>query len=543
MRRKPWLLAALMVSLCPGVVSARTSLSRVVPQILADQNPRPGRDIQRAGPVAPAAPGRALAIQPFVLRSVVIDGSSLPPGELAAAWRPFVGRLLDANSLARVTDALEAVYARADIAMYAVTAETQDVTNGVLGIRMVEGSVERAEITASAGDRNRALVQRYVDKIVAERPLRRSTLQRYVSAIRDIPGLESQVNLETGDTDGGLRMRLALRPHPVQLGLAINNQGVAYLGRTQVQADLYLNSVLRQGDQTRLTVAAPWETRLLQSYSVEQVEPIGANGLVATLSANYLRTRPKDTDLLGHATTVGAQLSYPLLRSYDQSLVVSVGVDGVNNRNAFLGFTFADDRTRALRAAVAYDRQAGRLLLVARGALSLGIDGLGARATERGSGNLDFRKFNGKVGASFGLGGRGTLRLNAAGQWASGHLPATEQFALGGAAFGRGYAASVIAGDYGIAGSAELAFRPARMPALLGGSESFAFIDGGSVGFKTRSGWAPDHATLASAGFGVRAKVADRAIVQLEAAKPIDNQLPFPGRRGWRGLVTIRALF
>lgn len=543
MRPKPWLLAALAVSLCPGVVSARTSISKVVPQTLADQNPRPGRDIQRPGPFAPAAAARAIAIQSFVLRSVVVDASSLAPGELAAAWRPFVGHLLDTNSLPRITEALEAVYARADIAMYAVTVETQDVANGVLRIRMLEGSVERAEITAVAGARNRALVQRYVDKIVAERPLRQSTLQRYVSATRDIPGLDSQVRLETGDADGGMRMKLALRPHPVQLGLAINNQGVAYLGRTQVQADLYFNSVLRQGDQTRLTVAAPWETRLLQSYSVEQVEPIGANGLVATLSANYLRTRPKDTDLLGHATTVGVQLSYPLLRSYDQSLVVSLGADGVNNQNAFLGFTFADDRTRALRATVAYDRQAGRLLLAARGALSLGIDGLGARATERGSGNPDFRKLNGKVGASFGLGERATLRLNAAGQWTSEHLPATEQFALGGAAFGRGYAASVIAGDYGIAGSAELAYLPARMPAVLRGSESFAFIDGGSIGFKTRSGWAPNHATLASAGIGVRAKVADRAVVQLEAAKPIDNRLLFLGRRSWRGVATIRALF
>ena len=543
MRPKPWLLAALAVSLCPGVVSARTSISKVVPQTLADQNPRPGRDIQRPGPFAPAAAARAIAIQPFVLRSVVVDASSLAPGELAAAWQPFVGHLLDTNSLPRITEALEAVYARADIAMYAVTVETQDVANGVLRIRMLEGSVELAEITAVAGARNRALVQRYVDKIVAERPLRQSTLQRYVSATRDIPGLDSQVRLETGDADGGMRMKLALRPHPVQLGLAINNQGVAYLGRTQVQADLYLNSVLRQGDQTRLTVAAPWETRLLQSYSVEQVEPIGANGIVATLSANYLRTRPKDTDLLGHATTVGVQLSYPLLRSYDQSLVVSLGADGVNNQNAFLGFTFADDRTRALRAAVAYDRQAGRLLLAARGALTLGIDGLGARATERGSGNPDFRKLNGKVGASFGLGERATLRLNAAGQWTSEHLPATEQFALGGAAFGRRYAASVIAGDYGIAGSAELAYLPARMPAVLRGSESFAFIDGGSIGFKTRSGWAPDHATLASAGIGVRAKVADRAIVQLEAAKPIDNRLPLLGRRNWRGVATVRALF
>ena len=543
MRPKPWLIAALAVGLCPVTVSARTSISRVTPQTLADQNPRPGRDVQRPGPFAPASLARSISIQPFALRSVVIEGSSLPPGELAAAWRPFVGRWLDAGNFSQLTDALGAVYARNDVAMYTITAETQDVANGVIRIQTLEGSVERAEITATAGARNRALVQRYVDKIVAERPLHQSTLQRYVSATRDVPGLQSQVSLETGDTDGGMRMKVALRPHRVQVGLAVNNQGIAYLGRAQMQGDLYLNSLLRQGDQTRLTVAAPWATRLYQSYSVEHVEPIGANGLVATFNANYLRTRPKNTDLLGHATTAGVQLSYPLVRSYDRSVDVSLGVDGVNNENAFLGFTYADERTRALRAAVSYDRQAGRLLLAARGTLSLGIDGLGARATRRGSGNLDFRKLGGKLGASVGLGERATLRLNAAGQWASDPLPATEQFALGGAAFGRAYAASVTAGDYGIAGSAELAYRPARMPEALRGSEGFAFIDGGMVGFRTHSGWAPDSATLASAGFGMRAKVATKAIVQIEAAKPLDNPLPFPRNRGWRGVVTIRSWF
>ena len=44
------------------------------------------------------------------------------------------------------------------------------------------------------------------------------------------------------------------------------------------------------------------------------------------------------------------QLSYPLLRGYTRDAYVTVGIDGVDSDNAFLGFeTFSDDRIRAVR--------------------------------------------------------------------------------------------------------------------------------------------------------------------------------------------------
>ena len=60
-----------------------------------------------------------------------------------------------------------------------------------------------------------------------------------------------------------------------------------------------------------------------------------------------------------------------------------------------------------------------------------------------------------------------SLKLSAASQTASRPLFTSQQFYLGGAAFGRGYGAAEISGDNGLAGSLEVALRPeAQFPLL-----------------------------------------------------------------------------
>ena len=59
-----------------------------------------------------------------------------------------------------------------------------------------------------------------------------------------------------------------------------------------------------------------------------------------------------------------------------------------------------------------------------------------------------------------------SLKLAAAGQTASGPLFTSQQFYLGGIAFGRGYGSAEISGDNGLAGSAELRFDQKTEPSI-----------------------------------------------------------------------------
>lgn len=95
-----------------------------------------------------------------------------------------------------------------------------------------------------------------------------------------------------------------------------------------------------------------------------------------------------------------------------------------------------------------------------------------------------------------------SVKLACAGQVASGPLLLSQQFYLGGFAFGRGYGAAEISGDNGIAGSLELRFDQKLNYKYWTGYQLYAFTDAGTAwndGYRFGDGYA-----LTSAGAGVR---------------------------------------
>lgn len=540
MRRS--LLPPLAASLLAASGAFAQSPSVIVPEGRADQAPPPPRErppLTPQGPVSPTAP----QVAPFTLTSVKVEGSSLPEPVLEAAWRPFVGRTMDGAKLEGLTDAMVAAYETSDIAIYTVLIPAQNFSGGQVRIQVLEGWIEAVQVRGGEGSRARGKAEAYLSRVRTERPLRRSTLQRYVSLVRDLPGLRSDMRLLTGADPEAIRLEIDLDPDPVQLGLAANNRGTAFLGRTQLSADLYLNSLLQGGDQTRFTYATPTDTERFQYYAGSHTAPLGDDGTTLQLSAGHLRTRPAGVPIRGRATSAGLVLTHPLIRSYDRDLYLSLGFDGIDADNALLGATFSDERTRALRAAAAFTWQNDRRLAYLAATGSFGLDAFGARTLTPALTDVDFIKLNGRARFTTFVGRQMILRLNAAGQWTDDRLPASEQFALGGDEFGRAYEASIIAGDYGYAGSAELAWRPPGLPPRFSGSEAYGFVDGGRVWYRSRLGFPTTHAELGSAGLGVRAAWNQRVLLELEAAKALSNPLPFLDRDDWRGIFALKTLW
>jgi len=542
MSRTP-LLAAIALATLPSLALAQTAPSRIVPPSRPDVAPTPPHAPQ-ATPAMPRSEQAPPSVRPFVLRGVQVQGSSLPAAAVEAAYRPFLGRTLDGANLIQLSDAVAAAYERAGYALYTVIVPDQDFAGGLARLVAVEGYLEGARISGPTSGRNRDLVQAYVAKMTAERPLKRRTLQRYISLIRDIPGLNPEPGLSAGGATGAVILDLTLKPKPVQVGIAVNNRGTAYLGKTQVQGDVYLNSLIRQGDRTQFTTAFPTDASLFQYYAVGHSQPVGATGATVQVNAGYLRTRPKNTGLRGRATSAGVQATYPLVRSFNKDIYLTAGFDGLNADNAYLGATFSDDRTRALRGTASYSKTSDKGLLAASGTLSQGVNGLGARATNPGVTKLTFTKVNGRVTFNHVVGKSFVVRLAGAGQYSADRLPGSEQFALGGDEFGRAFEASIIAGDYGYAGSIELAWRPETLfTGTLSGSELYAFADGGKLWYRGRLGFPASEADLASAGGGARFVVKQKAVIQIEAARGLNDPVYFLDREAWRGVFNIRSVF
>lgn len=545
MRRGALLLTAIAVSFAPAWALAQTGSSVIVNHAPrpAKPSPAPRKRPERAKP--PVAAATTPQITPFVLSYVRVEGSSVSPAILAAAWRPWVGRTVDGAALSKLVDAVGEAESKGGVALYSVAAPDQDFAGGVVRLQAVEGHISAVDIEGDKDARAAVLVRAYGSKLIAERPLRKATLQRYISLIRDIPGLNAELELKPAADDAAAQTLVAtLKPKPVQFAVAANNRGAALLGRTQIEADVFFNSLLRPGDQTRLAVAVPTDVERFQYYALTHSTPLNADGATAQVGLSYLRTRPKGSSLTGDAQALNLALSHPLIRSYVDNLYVTGSLDGLNSNNALLGQTISNDRTRALRLGLGYSHETDKLAVVAGATVSQGLDGLGARVDPL-LGKADFRKLNLKLAANVQLVPQLILRLNGTAQLAGDLLPAAEQFALGGDEFGRGYEAAALVGDEGQAGSAELAFRPAKMlPALLEGSELYAFADAGQVTYKSRFGLPASTQGLSSAGGGVRLSIGSHYLVELEAAKPLVDLDPFtPGGKGWRGVFSIKTVY
>jgi hemolysin activation/secretion protein len=338
-------------------------------------------------------------------------------------------------------------------------------------------------------------------------------------------------------------LKIVAHRRRVDGSLSVNDRGTAYLGRTQARADLWLNGLERQGDQTRLTYAMPIDVNRFQYYGLAQSIALGAEGATATLSAGYIRTKPAYTAIEGSAETLSLQVSHPLWRGYQRSLYLTGALDGVDSTNTAYGQTLYSERVRTLRGAGAYSQQSAVSALTLSATLSQGLNTLGAQTLAPGWSDRSFFKANLAAKWSHGIGKQWVVRLDAVGQFSGDKLPGSEQFALGGDEFGRAFPATVATGDQGGAGSAELAFRPTKLPAPIKGSEVYGFIDGGQIHWQARPNDGYDARTqgLSSAGFGARLAVLSKGVLEVEVARALSN--PLPGQdHGWRLTLSVRSL-
>lgn len=530
------ILLALVLASAP--VAGWAQPGPVIDQPRADReppgtNPPPAPVKGRTGPdVEVEAQGRPST----ALRQVVMEGTSLPAAALNAAFAPLVGRPLGQQTIEAAAKAAADLYRRSDVALYTIAAPRQDLTSGVLRLQAIEGYIAQTALQGDVKGRDLKLAAAHAKKLASEKPLKRRTLERRLSLIRDIPGLTVDAKLLPGKAPGAVVLVLDLRQQGPTLNLSVNNRGSSILGRTQFQADLDLFSTFRQGDQTRLSLGLPTEVDRFQYYAVQHSQPLGDDGLRLQASGGYFRTRP-DNGTKGKATFGGVQASYPLIRSYEQNLYLTGALDGLDSENAVFGQGVATERTRVARGAAAWSLAKPKRQASASGTVSLGIDGLGARTTA-GIADADFVKVNLRGGYDQALGERWVLRLKAAGQFTSDLLPSSEQFSVGGSEFGRAFEQSIVIGDLGAAASAELAWRPSGLPKAIAGSEIYGFADTARVTQTGRLGGPDRDYDLSSVGGGVRLAFGKTAGLGLEGAYGLED--PRPGHdSSWRLGVNV----
>jgi hemolysin activation/secretion protein len=503
-------------------VAAQTALHLISPNPVESTVALPDSHPGAVAPSGPAAPAAVAANVSIVLRAVRIEGArAIAPASLAPLWQGLVGKRVTGADLAALSRRIADRYSAAGYALINVQVPPQDFAGGVVRMVVQEGHVENVRIEGNTDGADLTLLKHYAARIIADRPLRRSTLERYILLMNDIPGLKVGSRFEPVPGHPGVAaLRLAILRKRVEAGIAVNNQGNGQLGTTQATVNLVANNLLREGERTQIVFGAPVTIRRYQYYGFSHVEPLGYDGATVTFGYGRLVTQPQSNAAAGSADTFIIRLSYPVIRALRETLVLNADLNALNSNAAYLGQALSDERTRSLRLGAIYGRQddwGGTTVL--SGTFSHGFATLGARRGSVAFGGPDYAKFYGAIAREQKLPLDLTLRARVMGQYATHHLPSTEQFLFGGPQMGKAFNYAYMAGDRGLAGYVELAHPwPGFMtPKLLGGSEIFAYTDWGEVStIDTR--YQLRYARAASAGGGIRVKLLHRFTLELGAA-------------------------
>ena len=488
-----------------------------------------------------------------VLRNVSLTGAhAIPPARLADAWQPFIGRKVSQADLVRIATDIGEAYRRAGFHLSRAIVPPQDIAGGTVRFQVIEGAICELELKGDGA--GRFGVRALLDPVLAEQPSRLTTLERQLMLVNGRPGVriaDTQLE-EIGTASGRFRLVVSVKTWHVYAFAGLDNLGSSAVGPWQGYATAAYNSMVTPGDTLALNLSTtPGDPRQLRFARLSYDMPVGIDGLRIGASGLYSEVWPGDwRRLIADNTKTAAfelRASIIPLQSQKQTLTLtlSAGYTDVAERD-FWGPIYRDAiRTVSLNGDYRLqDNFGGTNYLTVN--WRQGLDVLGASGNNDPWGSVwgaapNFSALNYWFTRYQTINDAWSIRLASAGQLASGPLYLSQQFYLGGIAFGRGYGAAEISGDNGIAGSLELRFDHKLNYKYFTGFQIYSFVDSGLVWW---DGVRPSDGTaLTSAGGGIRLFLGDDLRADLGVAVPLGYRAPDNWARHPRFLFTLSNAF
>jgi hemolysin activation/secretion protein len=525
---------------------------REAPKLLLPPAPTGGVQISVPQAAATQAPAGADQLF-FTLQQVVIEGASAFPAEqLKPLYAALLGQRISVAQAFGVAGEIELRYRNAGYVTSRVIVPQQTIDDGRFVIRVVEGSISDIAFTGEIGPA-RAALERLLAPLRGVRPISIAEIERRLLLADDLPGLTVRGTLEPSATElGGSRLIVAASRRASDVTLGLNNRNSPYMGNAAASAGVAWNAVGARADRLTLGLGLSLPTKRSTSVSVGYDALFSDDGATFGLGANVARSRPgrelEVLDVRSNVQSAQATVTLPLIRSRLQNLR-AVGQFEVRNVDTDIAASaFTRDRLRIVRAGLSYDRSdrwdginAARVTLH-KGLAALGASATGAATASRVNGRSDFLKLTTEFTRLQQWGTRSSVLAALAGQWSRDPLLASEEMALGGPGFARGYDDSEISADNGVAASLELRHNPAWQP-LADRTQVYAFVDGGRLRANSRGAPLTRAQTLASFGTGVRANLLPGVFATLEVAKPINAPVRTQGDKQPRVFMTLTAQF
>lgn len=525
-----YLFAVLTLGLLPAGVPTNAQVPNVTPQLPSPVLPRPTPtpDLPLPTPQSPpfdqlpqpSLPSEQLESQDTieVARFEYRGNTIVSKQDLDAITAPFIGRRITFAELFKVRSAITQLYVdRGYITSAAFIPiegnEAVQIQGGVVTIQIVEGKLERIDITGSnrLGNYIRPRLETAANPVLNEKKLLEALrLLQLDPLILSISG-----KLESGSQPGLSVLTINVEPAPTFRAAAeLNNRRSPTVGTLERRVQLTQANVLGLGDGLQIGYA---NTNGSNEVDIGYTIPVSPRN--ATVSFRYstffsrVIEEPFDEfDVQGNSRIYELTFRQPIIRTATaqsfKEFAVGITASRLESDTSLLGVDFplsagADDngRTRisALRVFQEYTQRSSRQVLLLRSQFSFGLDVLGA-TTNSSSPDSRFFAWRGQVAFLQRLGSRPYLLLRSDLQLADRPLVPLEQFSIGGLSTVRGYRQDALLGDSGVVGSIELHYPVVSTRTME--LQLIPFLDVGYVWSNQDIGF--NRNTLASLGLGVQ---------------------------------------
>jgi hemolysin activation/secretion protein len=511
--------------------------ARVEAPLVQQGSPLPGIEPQ-AGPgaapgLAPAPPAAPAAVNPSLvvaISDVAIEGATAYPA--AALQSTIAGLTGPTVPVARIEAARTAILNRYRADGYVYTAVNARISATHLRLVVIEGRIVAVKLRGDIGPAG-TQVLRFLNHLTDIPHLRQADIERWLLLANDIPGVQVRSTINPATTDpGALTLIADVSRQKFSAALRTDNRAFRQTGPEELLVTIDANSFTSLGERTELSLYHTYNDTDTFGQASEEFF-IGGSGLKLHIYGGAGEATPsgslRELGYDGVTRVFGAALSYPLIRSRQQTLTLSALFDGLESN---IDYDVTGKRVRASFDSLRVLRaQAQYVLLdtwladvfgpnfealnhadvrVSQGLPAFGASTNGDSQLPRLNERVDFTKADGEIDRRETLwspypGATVNILAGAAGQFTDNVLPPEEKFYLGGPSFNRGFYYGEVTGDRALQAKIEPQFDmplPSLhvIPADLH-AEFYVFYDWGEVWQEQKLDL--DH-TLRSLGGGVR---------------------------------------
>lgn len=524
------LFAVLTLGLLPAGVPANAQVPNVVPQLPSPVLPRPTPTPELPLPTPqsppldqlpqPSLPSEQLESQDTieVARFEYRGNTVFSKQDLDVITAPFVGRRITITELFKVRSAITQLYVDQGYVTSAAFIpvegnEAVQIQGGVVTIQIVEGKLERIDITGSnrLGNYIRPRLETADNPILNEKKLLEALrLLQLDPLILSISG-----SLESGSQPGLSVLSVNVEPAPTfRATVELNNRRSPTVGTLEKRIGLTQANLLGLGDGLQIGYA---NTNGSNEVDLDYTIPVSPRNATVSFRYNSLFSRvieePFDEfDIRGNSRIYELTFRQPIIRTVTaqsfKEFAIGITASRLESDTSLLGVDFplsagADDngktRISALRVFQEYTQRSNRQVLLLRSQFSFGLDVLGA-TTNSSPPDSRFFVWRGQVAFLQRLGPRPYLLFRSDLQFADRPLVPLEQFSIGGLSTVRGYRQDALLGDSGVVGSIELHYPVVSTRTME--LQLIPFVDVGYVWSNQDIGF--NRNTLASLGLGVQ---------------------------------------